>query len=61
MKPFRITKQHVEDQFNHYLRLCKQEAWKAWAWHQIKEMAKSCPDLCGKLPDRIYKAMKEQK
>lgn len=52
--------QHVEEQFAHYLRLCKQEAWKAWAWHQVKQMANAYPSIYGKLPDRITKAMKEK-
>ena len=51
---------HVEKQFETYLALCKQPPWKAWAWHQVKDMARKCPDLYGQLPDRIEKAMKQQ-
>lgn len=41
----------------HYVRLAKQPAWKAYAWHRVNEMAKDCPALYADFPQRLTAAM----
>ena len=41
----------------HYVRLAKQPAWKAYAWHRVNEMAQDCPALFADFPQRLTAAM----
>lgn len=44
---------HLSQQVAHLAALCRQPAWKAWAWHQAQEMARLWPDLYREIPERV--------
>ncbi len=51
---------HKASLLAHYLQLAKQDAFKLYAWAQVKQLARDCPDLYADSPKLLTAAMTAQ-
>jgi hypothetical protein len=51
---------HETGLFEHYLKLAKSPATKAYAWLRVNELAKEWPEYYGELPAKLTAAMQKE-